>query len=196
MASCLLIIMHCELSCAKLALFRKVKVNSNELGLPNSRWGGQRGIVEVAGPFLMLGYLSGTPSHTFAADEWFRTSDQGYFDETGQLHLTGRVDQVIITGGLNVHPSEVENVLLQHPDVTDAVAYGQPDPTFGNRIHAVVTTTRGKHDEVIQDLMSHCRRLLARHKRPSVIHVVDELPKGPTGKVLRGEELRSVIERA
>lgn len=150
---------------------------------------GEVGIVELRGPFLMLGYL------TDEAGEWFRTGDLGLLDDDGHLQLAGRADHVIITAGLNVHPGEVEHILLEHPQVRGALVYPQPDPAFGARIAAAVTLSDNHAPGTVETLQSWCEQRLARHKRPTVIHVLDDLPKGPTGKVLRGDRLREAVEQ-
>lgn len=151
---------------------------------------GEVGTVELSGPFMMLGYLDGAASKTF------RTGDLGYFDDDGHLNLAGRSDHVMITGGLNVHPGEVEHVLLEHPAVSSALVYSRPDPELGARIVAVVTVEGADEDLVLTEVRELCTERLTRHKRPWTIRVVDDLPKGPTGKVLRGDAFRRAVDHA
>jgi 2-furoate---CoA ligase len=124
-------------------------------------------------------------------DGWYYPGDIGRLDEDGELWIVGRVDDMIISGGENIHPVEVENVLAEHPRVQEAAVIGAPDERWGQRVVAFVVGEQ--LDE--EDLDRHCRdsAQIANFKRPREYRFVDELPKSPTGKLLR-RELRKEIE--
>lgn len=155
---------------------------------------GEDGEVVVRGDVVMSGYW-GDPdaSATAVRDGWLHTGDIGRLDEAGFLHLTDRAKDVIITGGSNVYPREVEEVLLTHPGVVEVAVVGRPDRAWGESICAVVVAapgTRPREDE----LVAHCRARLAAFKKPRTVMFVAELPKNAAGKVLR-RELRELAVR-
>ena len=113
-----------------------------------------------------------------------RTGDIGYFDRRGFLYLTDRSKDVIITGGSNVYPREVEEALLTHPAVHEVAVVGVPDPTWGESVRAYVVPVPGCQPGTAE-LIAHCQRQLASFKKPKSVIFVDELPKSPNGKVLK-----------
>lgn len=114
---------------------------------------------------------------------WYFTSDTGYFDADGDLFVTGRVDDLIITGGENVSPVEIEDVLSLHPQVEEVVVVGLPDERWGKIVTAFVKPRAPIKEE---ELDRHCiERELTRFKRPRRYVFVDEIPKSPVGKILR-----------
>jgi len=117
-------------------------------------------------------------------DGWYFTGDVGRLDDEGDLWIVGRVDDMIISGGENVHPLEVEEVLARHRSVRDVAVVGAPDDRWGQRVVAVVVAAPGTTSE---ELDAHCLadETLARFKRPREYRFVDELPKSPSGKILR-----------
>jgi long-chain acyl-CoA synthetase len=118
----------------------------------------------------------------------FTVGDLGRLDEDGYLYLTGRSDETIISGGVNIYPAEIEQVLAGHEAVRDVVVFGIPDDEFGERVAAVVELEPGAELEAAdapEVLDAHCRASLAGFKRPRSYRVVDELPREPTGKVNR-----------
>jgi 2-furoate---CoA ligase len=117
-------------------------------------------------------------------DGWYHTGDVGYLDDDGDLWLLGRVDDMIVSGGENVHPLEVEEVLAAHPAVAEVAVVGAPDDRLGHRVVAYVVAAG---DVDADDLDAHCLAspVLARFKRPREYRFVDELPKSPSGKILR-----------
>jgi 2-furoate---CoA ligase len=117
-------------------------------------------------------------------DGWYFTGDVGRLDEEGDLWLVGRVDDMIISGGENVHPLEVEDVVARHPKVIEVAVVGEPDDRLGQRVVAVVV---GEPGTTAEDLDAFCLAsdALARWKRPREYRFVDELPKSPSGKILR-----------
>jgi O-succinylbenzoic acid--CoA ligase len=112
---------------------------------------------------------------------WFRTRDAGTLDTDGRLTLTGRLDDVVITGGVNVAPAAVEAALREHPAVADAVVFGRPDETWGQRVVAVVVPAPGTTPE-LADLRSWVATRLGSPAAPRQLHVVDALPLLHTGK--------------
>jgi len=138
--------------------------------------------VELAGPTLALGYRL-DPAATEAAfvGGWFRTRDAGALDADGRLTVTGRLDDVVITGGVNVAPAGVEAALREHPDVADAVVFGRPDPTWGQRVVAAVVPAPGATPE-LPALRDWVADRLGRPAAPRQLHVLDALPLLHTGK--------------
>ncbi|WP_028926143.1 AMP-binding protein [Pseudonocardia acaciae] len=141
------------------------------------------GLVSVRGPNLFSGYWpdgAGGPD----ADGWFRTSDVGYLDADGDLHLVDRASDLVIVNGFNVYPHEVEQVLEEHPSVAEAAVIGIADPATGEAVKAVLVPRAGAtltEDEV----RAHCAARLARFKVPSVVEFADVLPHSATGKITR-----------
>jgi 2-furoate---CoA ligase len=114
---------------------------------------------------------------------WYFTGDMGYVDADGELHVAGRVDDMIISGGENIHPVEVEDVLARHPGVRDVAVVGEPDERWGQRVVAfVVAATPALTAEALD---AHCRDGLASFKRPRRVVFVDAIPKTASGKILR-----------
>lgn len=147
---------------------------------------GEIGEVILRGPNVMLGYFD-NPAETakaFNEEGWLRTGDLGYRDADGYFVITGRIKELIIKGGENIAPREIDEALLNHAAVLEAAAVGLPDADYGQEIYAAVTLRPGMQASVT-DLMSHCREALGRYKAPREIRIVDELPKGPSGKVQR-----------
>ena len=120
----------------------------------------------------------------FTADGWYRTGDKGYLDEEGYIYLCGRADDMIVRGGENISPEEVENVLYTHPKVEEAAVIGVPDTEWGSEVMAVIVLKKGE-TATPEEIIDFCRDKLAGFKRPRYIAFVDELPKTSTGKVLR-----------
>jgi fatty-acyl-CoA synthase len=133
---------------------------------------------------LTRGYLDGDASAF--RDGWFRTGDVGSIDAAGLLRIEGRRDDMIITGGENVSPAEVEQVLLAHPGVADAAVYGRPDPVWGQRVCACVVPS-GAVPPAEEELERHCRAALAGYKVPRRWRIVAEIPRNAAGKVSRKE---------
>jgi len=152
---------------------------------------GRNGEVVVHGDVVMSGYWGNLEATTAAVrDGWLRTGDIGHLDDAGYLYLTDRAKDVIITGGSNVYPREVEEVLLAHPAVADVAVVGQPDQLWGESIYAVVVAVPGT-DPNADELIAYCRTRLAVFKKPRTVVFVNELPKNATGKVLR-HDLRAL----
>ena len=145
---------------------------------------GEIGEIVVDGPTVSPGYY-GDPEATAAAfgPHGLRTGDVGYRDEDGHLFLVGRVDDRIITGGENVYPREVADVLRSHPMVADAAVVGVPDDEWGQLVGALVVPV--EEDLTVDELDSHCRERLAGFKLPRVVSFADELPRTESGTVRR-----------
>jgi oxalate---CoA ligase len=143
---------------------------------------GQVGEVVIRGPGVMSGYVA-NPAATAEAfyGDWFRTGDLGVLRD-GYLYLEGRIKEMIIRGGENISPIEIEQVLLAHPAVRDAVCFGVADDKYGEVVGAAVTLTR---DVEVKELIDHCRGQLAAFKVPASIRILDQIPRTATGKPQR-----------
>jgi acyl-CoA synthetase (AMP-forming)/AMP-acid ligase II len=117
---------------------------------------------------------------------WLHTGDVGHLDDRGYLYLTDRAKDVIITGGSNVYPREVEEVLMTHPAVSEVAVIGRPDPEWGESVCAFVVAEPGETADPAE-LIAHCRGQLASFKKPKEIVFVDALPKSAAGKILKRE---------
>ena len=141
------------------------------------------GEVVVRGPDVMRGYRN-DPKATAAVfiDGWLRTEDAGVLDDDGYLALTGRIKELINRGGEKIAPAEIDDVLLEHPAVAEAAAFGVPDAKYGEEVWAAVVL---KGDSDAERLQAFCRTRLADFKVPKVIRIVSALPKNETGKIER-----------
>jgi long-chain acyl-CoA synthetase len=141
----------------------------------------------ISGHNVMKGYF-GNPEGTAAAlrDGWLWTGDLGYEDEDGYLFVVDRKKDLVIRGGYNVYPREIEEVLYAHPAVSEAAVVGRPDERLGEEVVAFVVLKAGEQPAGL-DLVGYCRDRLAAYKYPRVVTVLDELPKGATGKILKKE---------
>jgi long-chain acyl-CoA synthetase len=148
---------------------------------------GEQGEICIKGPNMTRGYLN-HPEETLAAfrDGWFRSGDIGYLDEKGYLFIVDRLKDMVITGGENVYPREVEEVLYTHPQVQECAVVGLPDPEYGERVTAfIVPVPSAEPDAVL--LKTYCKKHLAGFKVPKSFHFVDDLPKNNAGKLLKRE---------
>jgi acyl-CoA synthetase (AMP-forming)/AMP-acid ligase II len=147
---------------------------------------GMPGEIVIRGPQVTAGYYK-NPEATAAAffpGGWMRTGDIGKRDADGFYTVTGRIKELIIKGGENIAPREIDEVLLRHPAVLEAAAVGVPDRHYGQEIAACVVRREGAACTA-EDLRAFCHEHLGRYKTPKAIHFVDELPRGPSGKVQR-----------
>jgi long-chain acyl-CoA synthetase len=146
---------------------------------------GQVGEIVLRGPNIMKGYY-----HNEAANDeafrsgWFHTGDLGYVDEEGYFYIVDRKSDMIIRGGENIYPREIDEILYQHPSVKDAATLGVQDKLYGEEVKSFVVLREGKR-ATEQDLIEFCRQRLAAFKCPKSIEILDEIPKGPTGKLLK-----------
>jgi oxalate---CoA ligase len=143
---------------------------------------GLAGEVVIRGPGVMSGYVNNPEASAEAFfGDWFRTGDRGVLRDS-YLFLEGRLKEMIIRGGENIAPAEIEGVLMSHPAVRDAVCFGVADAKYGELVGAAVTLVS---DTSVKELVDHCRLSLAAFKVPSRIDVLTEIPRTPTGKVQR-----------
>ena len=158
-------------------------VDAEDRPLPD----GERGEICIRGHNIMKGYL-GRPEATAEAlkNGWFHSGDIGYRDEDGCYFIVDRKKDMILRGGFNVYPREVEEVLYEHGAIAEAAVIGVPHESHGEEVKAVVAFVPGKTAEE-EDIVAWCKDRLAAYKYPRIIEVRDELPKGPTGKILKRE---------
>jgi o-succinylbenzoate---CoA ligase len=144
------------------------------------------GEIEVGGPMLFRRYL-GDPGRTaeVLGGGWLRTGDLGRLDREGRLQVLGRRDELIVSGGVNVHPDEVEAVLATHPAVAEAAVAGRPDPEWGQRVTAFVVPLDPADPPTLAGLRAFALERLAPAKAPRELVLVPGLPRGPSGKLLR-----------
>lgn len=122
---------------------------------------------------------------------WYHTHDMGFIDEYGYLHISGRSDDMIISGGENIHPAEITNVIMAMPGVKEAAVYGLPDDTWGERVKASVVL----YPDVSitsEQIRAFCKQKIAGFKVPKEVEILSELPKTPSGKVI----IRELKERS
>ncbi|KAI9084225.1 hypothetical protein K1719_033896 [Acacia pycnantha] len=144
-----------------------------------------KGEVCIRGPNVTKGYKNNPAGNKTAFEfGWFHTGDIGFFDSEGYLHLVGRIKELINRGGEKISPIEVDAVLLSHPDIAQAVAFGVPDDKYGEEINCAVIAREGSEiDE--EEVLKFCKKNLASFKVPKKVFITDSLPKTATGKILR-----------
>jgi malonyl-CoA/methylmalonyl-CoA synthetase len=153
-----------------------------ELRLSN----GQEGEIQLRGPSVFSGYWEREEATAESFIQgWFRTGDLGSLDPDGYLRILGRSRELIISGGFNVYPREVEDVLLTHPDVAEAAVVGTPSEEWGEVVTAFVVPSGEKATR--DSVLTFAAEQLASFKRPRLVHVVDSLPRNALGKVLKHE---------
>jgi acyl-CoA synthetase (AMP-forming)/AMP-acid ligase II len=147
---------------------------------------GTTGEIAIRGPNVMRGYYKNEEATraAFTPDGWLRTGDLGHRDADGFFFVTGRIKELIIKGGENIAPREIDEALLAHPAVLDAAAVGVPDRHYGQEIMVCVVLREG-HACTEAELREFSIGRLGRYKTPKVIRFLDELPRGPSGKVQR-----------
>jgi len=147
---------------------------------------GQRGEVVIQGPNVVSGYENNPDANaTSFVKGWFRTGDQGFLDEDGYLTLTGRLKEMINRGGEKIGPREIDEVLLAHPAVAEAVAFGVPHAAWGEEIAAAIVLKEGS-DATEATIMAFCKERLADFKCPKKIYITSAIPRTATGKIQRG----------
>jgi long-chain acyl-CoA synthetase len=145
------------------------------------------GEIVIRGHNIMKGYYN-KPEATAEAfqDGWFHTGDLAYKDEDGFFFIVDRKKDLVIRGGYNVYPREVEEVLFGHPSIAEVAVIGKPDDKLGEEVVAIVALKQGA-DTTAEDVIAYCKERLAAYKYPREVRIVPELPKGPTGKILKKE---------
>jgi len=167
---------------ATMVMVKVVDKNNNEVK------SGEMGEIIVVGDHLMTGYLN-NPEATqeVLIDGWLHTKDLGTMDENGFLYLTGgRTSDMILSGGENIYPQEIEQVIYQHPSVSEACVFGIPDDKWGEAVMAAVAFKPGKK-ATEEELINFCKDRLASYKKPQRFYFLPELPKSGAGKILRKE---------
>jgi o-succinylbenzoate---CoA ligase len=156
---------------------------------------GAPGLILVRGPQIMRGYLD-RPQDTARVlrDGWLHTGDFGVLDARGRLTVLDRRTDLIVSGGENVYPSEIEAVLLEHPAVREAGVVARRDAEWGQRVEAVVVCEPQDQTLLRSSLLEHCAQRLARFKHPRAIHFASALPRTASGKLQRAA-LREALER-
>jgi long-chain acyl-CoA synthetase len=148
---------------------------------------GEVGEIVIRGYNVMKGYWQ-RPEATAETiiDGWLHTGDMGRVDEDGYFYVVDRKKELIIRGGYNVYPREVEEVLYEHPAVREAAVLGVPHDEYGEEVAAAVALKDGAH-ATPEELRDYVKGQVAAYKYPRVVWLVDDLPKGPTGKILKRE---------
>jgi long-chain acyl-CoA synthetase len=187
--------------CASVAFCNPMRLDQRRIGSPGrplavearvvDREGrvlgaGERGEIELRGPNVMRGYYRApeATAATLKPDGWLATGDLGYRDDDGFYFITGRSKELIIKGGENIAPREIDEALLKLPQVLEAAAVGVPDRDYGQEILACIVLKPGA-TLARAELDAHCLRELGRYKSPRHVRFVESLPKGPSGKVQR-----------
>ena len=149
---------------------------------------GEVGEIAIRGHNIMKGYLNrpDATAEAVSADGWFRTGDIGRVDEDGYYYIVDRKKDLIIRGGYNIYPREIEEVLYEHPEVAEAAVVGIPHPELGEEVGAAVALKPGA-TVTTDELRSYVKSQVAAYKYPRRVWIVDALPKGPTGKILKKE---------
>ena len=149
---------------------------------------GQVGEIATRSAQNMKGYwnLPEATAATIDGDSWLRTGDAGYLDEDGYLFIHDRVKDMIISGGENVYPAEVENAVYSHPAVADVAVIGVPDEKWGEAVKACVVLKDGAQASEV-DIIAHARQSIAGYKCPKSVDFITALPRNPSGKILRRE---------
>ncbi len=171
-------------SCGKPSPGHEVRVVDGEgKSLPP----GEVGEIVIRAPNVMKGYWN-RPEATEKSivDKWFYTGDAGYFDADGYLYIHDRVKDMIVSGGENIYPAEVENAIFGHPAVADVAVIGVPDPKWGEAVKAVVVAKPGAKADA-DAIISWARERIAGYKLPKSVDFIEALPRNPTGKILRRE---------
>jgi len=154
------------------------------------------GEILTSGPSVTVGYYNNPEANarSFGADGWFATGDVGILDRRGYLKIVDRKKELIIRGGANIYPREIEEVLYQHPKVLEAAAVGVPDRRLGERVCACIVPRPGESVS-LEELLAFLRDKIATYKLPEFLQLLDALPRTPTGKVQKGPLREVVLQR-
>lgn len=174
---------HLLRSCGQAIRNHQIRITDAETGRPCAD--GEVGEICVRGPQTMRGYWRNEEATLNSFDgDWFRTGDAGFLKD-GYLYIHDRVKDMIISGGENIYPAEIENVLMQHPQIADAAVIGVPSDRWGETVKAIVTP---QSEDLSQEaVLSHCRQYLAGYKCPTSVDWMAEIPRNPSGKILKVE---------
>lgn len=176
-------------SCGRAILGTEMAI-FNEQGQPVPL--GEVGEVVARGPQIMQGYWNREEANAKTLiDGWLYTGDAGYMDEEGYIYLCDRIKDMIISGGENIYPSELENVILAHERINDAAVIGVPDEKWGEVPLLVIAGDASDNPVTIDELNSYCRERIATYKIPKHIEYIAELPRNPSGKILK-KDLRKL----
>jgi long-chain acyl-CoA synthetase len=158
-------------------------VDEEDTEVPN----GEPGEIVLRGENILKGYYKNEEATAMAfRNGWFHTGDIGYRDADGFFYIVDRKSDMIIRGGENIYPREIDEVLYQHPAVAAAATIGIPDPLYGEEVAAFVVI-KEERASTEEELISFCRERLADYKCPKTVRLVKDIPKGPTGKLLKRE---------
>ncbi len=154
---------------------------------------GTEGELVIRGPNVMMVYLNDpdATAGTFTSDGWLRTGDLARMDKDGYVFVTGRLKELIIKGGENIAPREIDEALYSHPDVVEAAAFARPCVSYGETVEAAVKIREGSQLTPLE-LSKICEDQLGRFKAPDAVHILLDLPKGPSGKIQRNRILEIV----
>ena len=151
---------------------------------------GELGEIVLRGENILKGYYKNDEATATAfRGGWFHTGDIGYRDADGFFYIVDRKSDMIIRGGENIYPREIDEVLYQHPHVAAAAAVGVPDDLYGEEVAAVIVL-KDSAEVSQQDVIDFCKARLADYKCTKTVHFVQDIPKGPTGKLLKRELVR------
>jgi long-chain acyl-CoA synthetase len=143
------------------------------------------GDIEVWTPRSIRNYVGRDQAEEVQPDGFFRLGDLAYIDEDGDIFVTGRSKDMIIAGGVNIYPAEIESALVQHPDILDAAVFGIPHHDFGEQVAAYCEVSPGHTEPTREVVLEFLRDKLAAYKQPRVLEFVDELPRNTMGKILK-----------
>jgi acyl-CoA synthetase (AMP-forming)/AMP-acid ligase II len=153
------------------------------------------GEIYAKGPRIARGYWGDEEksARVITEDGWLPTGDKGWMDAEGYIYLAGRDDDMIIRGGENISPQEVEDILHSHPKIDEAAIIAVPDPDWGQEPRAIVVIKKGENVGA-DEIMAYCRSRLAGFKRPRSVVFIDSLPRNPMGKVLKKELRENYVQ--
>ncbi|MBI3676051.1 MAG: long-chain-fatty-acid--CoA ligase [Proteobacteria bacterium] len=171
-------------SCGKPAPGHEIRVVDGEGRALSPR---EVGEIVIRAPNVMKGYWNKSDATKSAIrNSWFHTGDAGYFDEDGYLYIHDRVKDMIVSGGENIYPAEVENAIFGHPAVADVAVIGVPDEKWGEAVKAIVVKKAGS-SAAAAEIIAWARERIAGYKLPKSVDFIDTLPRNPSGKILRRE---------
>ncbi len=171
-------------SCGKAVVNHELRIVDRDSG--ETLGDGEVGEIWIRGPQVMKGYWNNAQAtaESITDDGWFKSGDAGYLVD-GYLFIHDRVKDMIISGGENIYPAEIENVLMAHPDIADAAVIGIPSDRWGETVKAIITPASDALTE--EQVISHCRQSLAHYKCPTSVDWLETIPRNPSGKILKTE---------